>query len=351
MKLGIFLPNWIGDAVMATPTLRALANYFGNSATCVGIGRPAIANTLAGTPWLADLILFDPRSKHREQRPLAVIGRLRAERLDQVVLLTNSWRTASLAWASGAPRRIGFARDLRRWFLTDTLQPPRQAGGYLPTSALDEYLRLAYALGCPAESPRLELATSDADEQAADRIWSDLRLPAGRQVIVLNSSGAFGAAKLWPSEYFGQLARWLAETRHLAVLVLCGPAERDIARAIVTTADHPNVVSLAEHKTSIGLSKACVRRARLLITTDSGPRHFAAAFGVPVVTLFGPTHQAWSATHYAGELALQHEVPCGPCQQRVCPLQHHQCMRDLTVETVQAAVDRWLHRFSHPQAA
>jgi len=351
MKLGIFLPNWIGDAVMATPTLRALSRHFGSGVPLIGVGRPAIAEALAGTPWLTEFIRFDPRSGDRAQRAWSVVGRLRAQQLDQVVLLTNSWRTASLAWASGARRRLGFARDLRRWFLTDCLTAPTQGGKYLPTPALDEYLRLAYALGCPPENPRLELATSGVDEQAADRVWADLRLPADNRVAVINSSGAFGAAKLWPSEYFGQLARWLVDSRGLSVLVICGPAEREIARQIVAVADRPEVVSLADQKGSLGLSKACVRRARLLITTDSGPRHFAAAFGVPVVTLFGPTHQAWSDTHYAGELALQHAVPCGPCQERVCPLSHHRCMRDLSVETVTAGVDRWLHRSSHPQAA
>jgi len=88
------------------------------------------------------------------------------------------------------------------------------------------------------------------------------------------------------------------------------------------------------------LTKACVRRAGLMITTDSGPRHFAAAFGVPTVTLFGPTHVAWSETYVPKAVHLQKDVECGPCQQRVCPYEHHKCMRELTVDTVfHAAVD------------
>src|SRR6202011_2472421 len=102
--------------------------------------------------------------------------------------------------------------------------------------------------------------------------------------------------------------------------------------------ERPNVVSLADHELSIGLTKACVRRADLLITTDSGPRHFAAAFHRPVVTLFGPTHVAWTETYYPLALHLQKEVECGPCQRRVCPLGHHRCMRELTPAEVFAAV-------------
>ena len=79
-----------------------------------------------------------------------------------------------------------------------------------------------------------------------------------------------------------------------------------------------------------------MRRAELLVTTDSGPRHFAAAFNRPVVTLFGPTHIAWTETHHPLAVHLRKEVPCGPCQRRVCPLDHR-CMRELTPAEVFAA--------------
>jgi heptosyltransferase-2 len=155
---------------------------------------------------------------------------------------------------------------------------------------------------------------------------------------VLNSSGAYGAAKLWPAEHFAQLARRIATTKGLAVLVTCGPKERAVARKIVELAAHPRVVSLADEPISIGLTKACIRRSRLMVTTDSGPRFFGIAFGLPVITLFGPTDPAWTRTHEAREICLAHEVPCGPCGRRVCPLAHHDCMRLLTAEGVFEAV-------------
>ncbi len=98
------------------------------------------------------------------------------------------------------------------------------------------------------------------------------------------------------------------------------------------------VVSLADFPTSIGLTKAAVRSAELLVTTDSGPRHFARPFAVPVVTLFGPTHQAWSETDDPHAVHLQIKVDCGPCQLRKCPLIHHRCMRDLSIERAYDAV-------------
>ena len=186
---------------------------------------------------------------------------------------------------------------------------------------------------------------------AADDVWRRHQLPSGDRVVVLNSSGAYGAAKLWPAEYSARLARRIATDDDLAVLVTCGPAEREMARQIVALADHPRVVSLADEPTSIGLSKACIRRSRMMVTTDSGPRFFALAFDVPVVSLFGPTDIRWTLTRHPREVCLQHTVPCGPCGQRTCPLGHHDCMRLLGVERVYAAVREQLSVGRMAQAA
>ena len=163
-------------------------------------------------------------------------------------------------------------------------------------------------------------------------------------MVCLNTGGAFGPAKNWPTASFAELARRLTAEAGVAVLVLCGPAERTTAAEIARLADHPRVFSLAGEPLSLGLSKACVRRAALLITTDSGPRHFAAAFQTPVVTLFGPTHIAWTRTAHPYALHLFHPVPCGPCQRPSCPEGHHRCMRELTPEQVLGAALKLLGR-------
>ena len=182
----------------------------------------------------------------------------------------------------------------------------------------------------------MELFTKPSDEAAADRVWSEEKLHRYPEVIGFNSGGAFGAAKHWPIEHFAKLAQEFVDRRGSAVVILCGPSERDLAREIAKQANRPGVVSLAERDVSLGLTKACVRRFDLLVTTDSGPRHFAAAFDRPVVSLFGPTFIDWTITYFAKERYLQKKVECGPCQQRVCPIDHR-CMRDLSVAEVFAA--------------
>ena len=359
---------------MATPTLRSLRRHFGPRARIVGIMRPYLADVLAGAGWLDEQWFFDPRSKQRELRSRAVARRMRGERFDLAVLMTNSLRTAWVVWRGGAKRRIGYVRYGRGPLLTDKLYP-RRDGHWLsrcrprrivPEPMVETYLKLARSIGCEEESPRLELTTTAADERSADAVFERLGLRGEKPIAALNSSGAYGGSKLWPVEYFGRLARRIVDELDYDVLVICGPKEREIARDVVRLAGcekgdsphlceapkgpfrqmgtvpffapGPRVVSMADQPMDLGTSKACLRRCLVMVSTDSGPRHVAAALGLPVVTLFGPMLPVWSEnpTQRAANLVL--DLDCIGCHKRVCPLGHHRCMRDLSVETVFAAV-------------
>src|SRR4051794_2425137 len=271
MRLGVILPNWVGDVVMATPALRAMRKFVGDSGQLIGIMRPYVAEVLAGTAWLDQQIIYDKPANRFAFASPDVYHSLRAAKLDRIILLTNSLRTAWMAWRSGARVRFGYRGQARTWLLTNPLdQPLAEDGG--PLATIDGYRQLAEAAGCEPMSPRLELATTNADEAAADAVWQRLRLPPGDRVVVLNSGGAYGAAKQWPVEHFAALAQRIVKGGEYSVLVNCGPSEREIAREIVTKSNDRHVVSLANEKLlPVGLTKACLRRSRLLVTTDSGP--------------------------------------------------------------------------------
>ena len=342
MNLAVFLPNWIGDAVMATPALRALREHF-RGARLVGVLKPYVAGALEGGDWFDDLVLSN--GGPWPQSVPAVAWKLRRHNIGLAVIFPNSFRSAFAAWLGGCRHRIGYARYGRSPLLSDALPPLRDATGRLrPSPVIDAYNFLAERAGCPRSSHRMELFTTAADEARADEVWQHTGLSRYSEILCLNSGAAFGAAKHWPDDYFATLARELATQRGCGILVLCGPAERALCRAIVGSAAHPAVHGLHDFAPSLGLTKACVRRADLLVTTDSGPRHFAAAFGRPVVTLFGPTHIAWTETYQANAVHLQKSVPCGPCQQRTCPLGHHRCMNELLPSEVFDAVVRLLTR-------
>jgi heptosyltransferase-2 len=342
MNVAVFLPNWVGDAVMATPALRALRHHFAG-ARIVGVIKLYVASVFDGGDWFDELLLAD--ADRWARGIVATAWQLRQSRIDLAVLFPNSFRSALIAWLGRCRRRVGYARYGRSPLLTHRLQPIRdQYGNRIPSPAIDGYNALAEHVGCPRPGYRMEMFTTPRDEAAAGAVWHQAGLSQYREVICLNPGAAFGSAKHWPSDSFVTLARALADRRGSGVLVLCGPAEREMARHIALRAGRPGVHSLADQPLSLGLTKACIKRANLLVTTDSGPRHFGVAFDRPVVTLFGPTHIAWTETYHAKSVHLQKQVECGPCQRRVCPLDHR-CMIQLGPEevyrTVVESLERW----------
>jgi heptosyltransferase-2 len=344
MNLAVFLPNWIGDAVMATPALRTLRQTF-PGANLIGVLKPYIAGVFEGCPWFDRQIFLDSRGPWSQRWP-AVAWQLRQYHPDLTIFFPNTLRSAVVAWLAGCRRRIGYARYGRGPLLSEAVEPVRDASGALrPSPVIDAYHRLVEVAGCQHPSYQMELFTTPHDEEAAAVVWRRSGFGDDSRIVCLNPGAAFGSAKHWSADSFIALARMLLDSDLGVdgVLVLCGPAERELAHRIASGADRPNVVSLAGQPLSLGLTKACVRRAALLVTTDSGPRHFAAAFGRPVVTLFGPTHIAWTETYYPAAVHLQKQVECGPCQRRVCPFDHR-CMRLLTPTEVYEAARGLLHR-------
>jgi len=345
-RIALFLPNWIGDAVMATPAIRAVRAHF-PAAELVAIGKPYAVDAFAGAPWFGETILFDKRGP-REQRLWPVARKLRLNPIDAAILFPNSFRTALLARLGGCRHIVGFARYGRSLLLHQGLKPKTDFWGRtVPLPIVDDYNRLALALGAPDPGHRLELFATPAGETAVAAAWNRFGLDRYPRVVGLNPGAAFGSAKHWPTESFAQLARLLVQRLGCGVIVLCGPNERDAARQIADSARSPHVFSLSDMPLSLDFSKSVVKRLDLLVTTDSGPRHFAAAFDRPVITLFGPTHIEWTETYFAKAVHVQRKVPCGPCQKRTCPLDHR-CMRDLGAEEVFAAAERLLARFPLP---
>lgn len=344
-SIGIFLPSWLGDFVMATPTLRAIRRHFGASTRVVGIMRPYLEEVLAGTVWLNEQWYFDPHRRSSETGHTALLRKIRAAKFDMMILMPNSPRSALLSWLGNAIERIGYARNCRGPMLTGKVYRPQVDGRSIDLPMVDYYLRLAETIGCPSETRRLELTTTTADEQWADQVFESLGVRRDGRLVTINCSGAYGGAKLWPIEYFTELARRVANDLDHDVLVMCGPNELRSAKEIVRQAGNRRVFSMAEQPLGIGTAKACIRRSRLMISTDSGPRHVAAALGCAVITLYGPMLPVWgrNPTVDAVDLCRQ-DLDCIGCHRRTCPLGHHECMRGLSVDSVFQQVAAWIAR-------
>jgi len=132
MKVGIFLPNWVGDVVMATPTLRALRRYMGREATFIGMMKPYVEGVLQGTSWLDEIWFYDRLSPDPEMRPAALTRRIYRSSLDLVVLFTNDFLSAFFSWLGRAKKRVGYVRNRRGSFLTIKLYPSMASGKFVP---------------------------------------------------------------------------------------------------------------------------------------------------------------------------------------------------------------------------
>jgi len=226
---------------------------------------------------------------------------------------------------------------------------------------VEYYADLAEAIGCPRPGHGLELfCTPDCDE-AVERRLTQMGIVRRRPRVVFSPGAKYGAAKCWAAERFAETARRLIEEQGAEVIVTCGPGEEAIARRIGQALRDAPVGNrchtpspchvLDSPRLTLGELKSLIRGCDLLIGNDAGPRHIAKAFGVPVVTVFGPTHPDWTWTDYDHERVVRIDVDCGPCQQRVCPLGHHQCMTGVTVDAVYDAAASLLQVRSRQHAS
>jgi heptosyltransferase-2 len=316
-------PTWLGDTVMAVPTLRALRAALPRAESyCVG-------------PWVPSILEAEPSVDHRLPHPVSWRARerqareLRAAAIDLAILLPNSWESALQAWRSGARWRIGYARAARGVLLTHALPEP---AGFLHQVAA--YLALLQPLGvCWADPvPRLEVLPHRREE--ARRLLGQVGVRPGALVVGMQCGAAFGQSKLWPVERLAALTA-LLEARDVQVVFLGTDGVRaTVASVAERLGREPRSLVGQDHPAVL---PALMAELNLLVSPDSGPAHVAAAVGVPVVTLFGPTDPRLSAPRGDHQVALWRKPPCAPCFRPVCPLDHR-CLAELSVDDVADAV-------------
>jgi heptosyltransferase II len=312
---------FLGDVVLTTPLLSALAERSGPVDV---LTTPAAATLLEGHPAVRAVIRYDKHGSDRGLRGLRrVSAALRARDYSAVYLPHRSLRSAVLALLTGAPDRIGFAGTLAAALYTRRV--PRPATGH-------EVERLLTLLGDTTAAPPVSLGLTSEDHARAEQWLQANAVPAG---FVALAPGSIWGTKRWP--YYPELAVRLDRP----CVVVGGPDDSALAMDIVTAA--PARAANAAGKLSLRASAALISRAAALVTNDSAPLHLATAVGTPVVAVFGPTvPQFGFGPRGAGDVALGREgLACRPCSRHgpeKCPLGHHRCMRDQSVETVAAAL-------------
>ena len=320
-RLLVFAPNWLGDAVMALPAIVDLKTHLPTAAIDVA-ARPAVAPLFTMAPAINRIVTLEKGSGAVEQ--------LRKARYEATLLLPNSFNAARLAWRAGIPQRWGYRSDFRTLLLTKSVPAPTRV------HQTEYYRHLVRALGFGgtlAIEPRIELTESHREAGRAlleEQGW-DLRTP----LVAVAPGAAFGGAKRWPVTSFAALIDGLARDGARAVLI-GAPADRTAATEVVmATKASPAPLNLVG-RTDLPALGGVLAFCRVLVTNDSGAMHFAAALGLRVVAMFGPTREKETHPIGAQHTVLTHDVWCRPCMLKECPLTHR-CMTGITVDAVHAA--------------
>ena len=328
-RLLVRTPNWIGDAVMSEPALSAVRKLF-PSAEITWLAKPAIAELFQGHPACDKVVVYEDRGRHSGiTGKWALAEMLRGQRYELAILLQNAFEAAMLAFLSGIPRRFGYATDGRKFLLSDPVVKPTTT-----RHQVDYFLDMLRPLGVEGQASAPQLYLTAQEEREREQRLAQFGIGGADCLVGLNPGSMYGGAKRWLPDRFAETADRLVResgAKRIRVVIVGTGGEETLGQAIAERmATKPIVLS---GQTSIRQLMAVIKRCSLFITNDTGPMHIAAAFGVPVVAIFGPTDWRTTAPLGAAHSIVRHEVECAPCLLRECPIDHR-CMTRVTVDEV-----------------
>ncbi len=339
-------PNWVGDVVMATPAFRCIRKNF-RSARISVLLKPYVKLILKDAPW------FDEFIEYGSNVGLSVKGgmgyckltrRLKAEGFDLGFLLPNSFSSALMFKMAGIKKRIGYIRDGRGLLLTDGVNRPMENGRFRPTYMADYYLKLCYSAGCVDERNGLELFVSEESEAVLEGILTKLNISRSTPLVLVNPGAAYGSSKCWTADGFADTIDMLNHAFRCNILLVSGPSEMQLADDIALIAK-TKVFNLSHENVNLDILKPLVKMSSLLLTVDSGPRHYAVAFKTPTVVLMGPTDPRYTETDNEIGSVIREDVDCGPCHKKVCPVDH-KCMKGIDPQVVFDACAKFMKPLS-----
>lgn len=333
-KILIRAVNWLGDAVMTTPAIGAVRETFPVSEITL-LANPLVSQLFSPYDWVDKVITFDRNGRHK-----GVTGRIRLaqelkrHQFDAAIILPNSFDSALVPWLARIPVRLGKNSDGRYLFLTDRYSPDEK-----PPFCHEVlyYLNLMESFGIrSSRKPALHLSVTDDEIRAADVLLSQNKIMPDDFVLGINPGATFGSAKRWYPERFAEVAGKLAEKWQAKIIVFGGSGEAPLAAEIERRLEG-GCLNLAG-KTGIRELMTLIRRCNFFITNDSGPMHIAAAFGVPLVAVFGPTDHNGTSPFTDNAAIVRKNVECAPCKLRKCPTDHR-CMTEITAGDVLNAAE------------
>jgi len=326
--------RYIGDVLLATPTVRAIKAARPDVRVTMMVNR-GTEDVLSGNPDMDEIIALDKGSLAAQSR---LIAGLRHRQFDTVIDLTDGDRSAFLSWVSGAPVRIGF-NDEHRWrgrYYTQVVQPMPGV-----RHRIDRDLGALESLSIHAGSKHPQLWLTSEEENSADQLLDQLGVQRSQSIVILQP-GARYWFKAWPPERFAGLADHLKSQYGCQVLIGGSDQDIDLAQQIRQMAKGRPIIMAG--RTTIRQFAAIVKKSALFVGNDSGAMHVATAVGTPVVALFGPSNPAeWGPRGGPAEVIYK-GLDCRACFHPTCLRGEQNCMQLITIDEVIMAAARLLGR-------
>ena len=327
----------IGDVIHALPVSYALKEAWPDARVTWVVEPPAYP-LLVDNPYIDDIILFEKKKFKSLGGFMQNIGpfkaRLQQTRYDAALDLQGLFKSAAIAWLSGAPVRLGTC-NMRE--CSDKISRP-VIGPHARGHIVERYLDVARELGCPVNKVVFPVEISDRDADLSARILQQAGARAENPYVVL-AVGANWPNKRWPAKYFAQLSDWLYEQKIIPVIVGGGMVDSQLSGEIAAAAEIPPVNLVG--KTTLKQLAYIIQHARLTLGGDTGPVHLSAGLGTPTVMVMGPTDANRNGPY--GQLANAIEVdrPCKYCWKRACP-KGMDCLSRISVAEVEAKLQQVL---------
>jgi lipopolysaccharide heptosyltransferase I len=305
-KILIVKPSSLGDVVHSLPFLNAIRETFPSSEIHWVIAK-GLEDLLTGHPmidkiWIINKDMWKKLSYIRDSvHELRIFMKgIKEEKYDIVIDLQGLLRSGIITLSTGSPLRVGFqeAREGSRFFYTHKIK------GGKDVHAVDRYLKIAAFLGCAIDDICFPMPLSFESS-----VQAGLSLPEDYAVI---APGARWGTKRWPPEKFGRLASLLP----LNTVVVGSKGDIDYAKKVLDLSKG-KAVSLAG-KTTLKALIEVIKGARFFVSNDSGPMHIAAALGIPVFAIFGPTDPERTGPYGKGHTVIRQDISCAPCFKRTC---------------------------------
>lgn len=336
MRILIRATNWVGDAILALPALRVVRGKFPEAHIAI-LARPYVADIYRDQGVCDELMAYDPKAQHRGWSGReALIGELRGKKFDVALLLQNAFDAAWLAWRAKIPERMGYARDGRGILLTKAIAAPR--AGEIPAHEKFYYLELLRRAGWIESLPddaHIQLCVTDSARQRGARLLAEAGARADVPRIAIGAGASYGSAKCWPPERFAAALNEFVAHRDVDVVLFGTPGEAQVCGAIARNLRRPAIDLTG--KTAIADLPGLLSQCHLFLGNDSGAMHVAAAVGLPVVAVFGPTDPFGTAPVTPRATIVQQKPHCSPCFLRRCPIDHR-CMLAVTPAMVETAL-------------